>query len=107
MNDIEKLQKLIELLEKAENLVSMFSGGYTEKFNSVEEFHDALSESLNKLKSGELNEILKLDLWFLPTCDWDDFIGTKGVYLAQEISDLLSELKISFKIFNIIDIIID
>lgn len=81
--------KLIELLDKAENLASEFRGGYSGQFLSAEEFHQALFDSINKLKQGDNTQLDTLHIWFLPTSCWDDFIGRDGQDLANEISNLL------------------
>lgn len=82
-------KKLIALLEKAAHLSGQVSGGYSGEFLSAEEFHLALVESIAKLKSGDNSELDKLDSWFLPTSCWDDFVGSDGQDLANQISDLL------------------
>ena len=91
--DNEKLNRLYTVLDKAERLSMEFSGGYSNNFDSTEEFQLTLSESILKLKSGDINEINKQYFWFAPTCDWDDLIGKDGQILANEIFELLSELK--------------
>ncbi len=84
--------KLIELLDKAEKLADEFQGGYSGQFLSAEEFHQALFDSINKLKQGDNTQLNKLHIWFLPTSCWDDFIGRDGQDLVNEISSLLSIL---------------
>jgi len=84
--------KLIDLLDKAEKLASEFQGGYSGQFLSVQEFHQALFDSINKFKQGDRTQLDKLYFWFLPTSCWDDFIGKDGQDLANEISGLLSTL---------------
>jgi hypothetical protein len=81
--------KLIGLLDKAEKLASEFQGGYSGQFLSAEEFHQALFDSINKLKQGDNTQLDKLHIWFLPTSCWDDFIGRDGQDLANEICSLL------------------
>ena len=84
--------KLFNLLDKAEYLASEFHGGYSGQFLSAEEFHKALSESINKLKQGDKTQLDQLHIWFLPTYCWDDFVGKVGQDLANQISELLSKL---------------
>ena len=84
---------LINLLDKAEKLASEFHGGYSGQFLSAEEFHHALLDSITKFKQGDEKQLEKLQIWFLPTSCWDDFIGKEGEDLANEISVLLSILK--------------
>ena len=84
--------KLIDLLDKAEQLASEFQGGYSGQFLSAEEFHQALFDSINKFKQGDKTQLDKLHIWFLPTSCWDDFVGKDGQDLANEIIALLSTL---------------
>lgn len=84
--------KLLDKLDKAENLAREFQGGYSGQFLSAEEFHQALFDSINKFKKGDKTQLDKLHIWFLPTSCWDDFIGKEGQDLANEISELLSIL---------------
>lgn len=86
------IKKLIELLHKAEHLAGQFSGGYSEQFFSAEEFHSSLVGSITKLKSGDNSQLDKLNIWFLPTSCWDDFVGIDGQDLANQISDLLVKM---------------
>jgi hypothetical protein len=83
------IKKLIDLLDQAEHLAGQFSGGLSGQFNSAEEFHLALSDSITKLKNGDNSQLDKLNIWFLPTSCWDDFVGTEGQELANQKSDLL------------------
>lgn len=85
-------KKLIELLDKAEHLAGQFSGGYSGQFLSAEEFHSALGDSIRKLKSGDYSQLDKLNIWFLPTSCWDDFVSSDGQNFANQISDLLVKM---------------
>lgn len=85
-------KKLVELLDKAQNLAGQFSGGYSGDFLSAEEFHKILVESITKLKNGDNSQLYKLNTWFLPTSCWDDFVGHEGLDLANQISDLLVKM---------------
>jgi len=84
--------KLLVLLDKAEQIASKFQGGYSGQFLSAQEFHQALLNSINKLKEGDKSQIDALFLWFAPTSCWDDFIGKEGEGLANEIFSLISKL---------------
>ncbi len=84
--------KLIDLLEKAEKLASALQGGYSGQFLSATEFHQALFDSISKFKQGDKTQLEKLQIWFLPTSCWDDFVGKDGQKVANEISGLLSTL---------------
>jgi hypothetical protein len=85
-------RKLIELLDKARNLAGQFSGGYSGQFLSAEEFHLALVDSITKLKNGDKTQLDKLNIWFLPSSCWDEFVGRDGQDLANDISDLLIKM---------------
>ena len=89
----EKFSTLLELLDEAEKLSYQFSGSYSNHFFSAQEFSRALSESITKLKEGDKNQIDSLYYWFSPTCDWDDIIGKEGEEIANNIFELLSELR--------------
>jgi tetratricopeptide (TPR) repeat protein len=102
-----KLEQLFTLLEKAEELSSEFTGGYSGHFLSAEEFHLALAASIKKLKEGDTEEILNLYYWFTPTCFWDDFTGAEGEDLGNSIFALLTDIRKSLKIYGIIDLITD
>ena len=86
------MKKLIELLDKAEHLAGQYSGGYSGQFFSAEEFHLALVDSITKFKSGDNSQLDKLNIWFLPTSCWDDFVGRDGQDLANQISDILVKM---------------
>lgn len=83
------MERLLVLLDKAEKLVSQFSGGYSNRFISAEEFHAALRSSIHRLRSGDLNELKTLRVYFAPTCSWDDFTGMDGMELGNEIFELI------------------
>lgn len=87
-----EFNQLLTLLGKAQELSSQYTGGYSEHFFSAEEFHAELKKSIQNLKAGELNELSNLQLYFIPTSDWDDFIGFEGMDLANEIFEIISEL---------------
>jgi hypothetical protein len=92
METLNHFNRLFKLLDSAEKLASEFSGGYSEQFLSAEEFHLALKDSISRLKQGDRTQLDELNLWFLPTSCWDDFIGRDGQELANEISDILIKL---------------
>ncbi len=92
MNNIQ-INRLINDLESAEKLLSEFSGGYSGEFITAEEFHAALCDRINRLKSNDLNVINDLWIWFAPTCRWDDFVGLDGMDLGNKIFEQLDKLK--------------
>ena len=85
-------KKLIGLLDKAKHLAGQSAGGYSGQFLSAEKFHLALVDSITKLKSGDNSQLDKLNIWFLPTSCWDDFMGRDGQDLANQISALLVKM---------------
>lgn len=87
-----RLAKLILLLERAEQMASQYSGGYSGSILSAEQFHSMLKQSIARLKAGEKSELHNLWLWFAPTCAWDDFIGSEGMNLGNDIFALLDKL---------------
>lgn len=102
-----KLEQLISLLDEAEKLAKEYTGGYSNSFSSAQEFHTALAESITKLKSSDYEELNNLDLWFAPTCDWDDFIHEDGADLANKIYPLVKELRKALMVYSITDLIMD
>jgi hypothetical protein len=84
-----KSDPLIVELKKAHELASQFTGGYSERFMSAEEFAHALIQAIAELEAGNTAVLKKLDLWFLPTSDWDDFVKMEGIELGERISDML------------------
>lgn len=105
--DNAKLKRLLKLLDEAEKLAGQFSGGYSNNFLSAQEFHIALKDSINKLKTGDIDQLNDLCLWFAPTCGWDDFIHKDGEDLANEIYPLVTELRKFFKVYTLVDLITD
>lgn len=105
--DNSKLERLLKLLDEAEKLAEQYSSGYSTNFISAQEFHTALTDSINKLKEGDTDQLNDLWLWFAPTCDWDDVIHNDGEDLANEIHPLVTALRKSFKVYSIVDLITD
>jgi len=105
--DNTKYSKLLEALDIAQELVGQYKGGYSDHFLSAEEFHEALVDSISKLRAGNTNELTKLYLWFAPSYDWDDFVRGDGIDLGNKIFALLSEMTKSTKSENIISLIRD
>ena len=85
-------EQLLTLLDQANELAFQFSGGYSNEFLSAEEFHQALLESIGKLKLGDETQLEKLYFWFLPTGCWDVFVGTDGADLANNICSQISNV---------------
>ncbi|MDR1274896.1 MAG: hypothetical protein LBL72_00665 [Candidatus Accumulibacter sp.] len=83
------IDPLIAELKKAHALASQFTGGYSARFMSAEEFAHALAQTIAELEAGNTAALKKLNLWFLPTSDWDDFVKLEGMELGQRISDML------------------
>jgi hypothetical protein len=92
MKETDKI-KLTSLLDKAEKILCQYSGGYSKDFFSAEEFHIALIDSINCLRNGDNSQIEKLFIWFMPTSCWDDFVGTEGLDLGNEIFEILNNYR--------------
>ena len=107
MTDNSKLEQLYELLDEAEKLARQFTTGYTNNFFSAEEFHTALADSIAKLKTGDTDPLNDLWLWFAPTCDWDSFKRQDSQYMANEIFQLLTYLRMALNVYTIVDLIKD
>ena len=85
------MKSLIKYLKKAEVKLSNYSGGYSGKILSAEEFHSKLKVSIAKLEGGDERVIDELWLWFAPTCAWDDFVG--DIELGELIWNELDKIK--------------
>ncbi|TGD57858.1 hypothetical protein [Flavobacterium humi] len=77
-------------LEQAEEVLSKLTGGYSNNFNSVEDFHNAFVEELYDLKGQNIPDFKHIRLWFAPTSAWDDFVGLAGMELANRIYERAS-----------------
>ena len=86
-------KNLIKLLDKAEKLVSEYSGGYSGIFLSAEEFQKDLKLSIEQYKNGDDSKLNEFYIWFAPTCAWDDFTGSEGENLGNQIFDIVKSLK--------------
>jgi hypothetical protein len=86
-------KRLIKLLEKAEKIVSEYEGGYSGKYLSAQEFHKDLKYSIIDYRNGDDTKLDQFYIWFAPTCQWDDFVGSEGENLANEIFEIVSKLK--------------
>jgi hypothetical protein len=93
MTEKENFESLLEVLDEAETLVAEFSGGYSDNFFSAEEFHAELKAAIQKLKGGKLEELDKLFVWFAPSYDWDNFVGSEGEHLGNRIFSLILKIK--------------
>ncbi len=94
MNDVKS--KLVETLWWAEEVTSGFEGGYSNQFIDASDFHKALKSSVAKFENGDDSVLEKIYVWFLPTSDFDDFVGFAGMELANEICKLIEQYKPSF-----------
>ena len=89
----QDLQKLIELLKRANSLLSEFSGGYSGEFMSAEEFHEKLTEVIMYLEESKLEYLLDILVWFVPASCWDDFVGIHDTEkLADQIYEIATKL---------------
>ncbi len=83
--------ELIEKIEIAIKMVAQSPDNWSDHFSSTEDFHRAMKDALEKLRSGDNSVINSLIAWFVPSYDWDDFVG--DVDLGNEIYDLLIEYR--------------
>jgi hypothetical protein len=86
-------KRLILLLEKAEKIVSGYSGGYSGEFLSAEEFHNELRAAIKDYKNGDDTKLDYFYIWFAPACAWDDFVGQEGEKPGNEIFEMVGILK--------------
>ncbi len=90
MNKVDTWKKyemfdLFSDLEQAEIILSKLNGGFSNKFNSVKEFHNVFVEELYDLKRQNVPDFGQICMWFAPTSTWDDFVGIEGMALANRI----------------------
>ncbi len=74
-------------------MVSQYRGGYSGEFLDAQEFASALAKATQSIENGERTNIQDLLGWFAPTCAWDDFAGSEGIPLGNEIYSALKILK--------------
>lgn len=86
-------KRLLKLLDKSEKIAANYTGGYSGDLLSAEEFHSELATAISKYRNGDDTQLDLFYLWFAPTCAWDDFIGSEGENLANEIFELLVNMK--------------
>ncbi len=94
--EIYKKSELLELfndLDQAEKILSGLKGGHSGNFLDVVEFHKVFVEELNDLKTQNVPDFEQICIWFAPTSAWDDFVGTKGIELANRIYDKANKWK--------------
>ena len=85
--------RLVQRLEKAERILSKYSGGYSGEYLSAEEFHKDLKNAIKEYKNGNQKKLDQFYIWFAPTYQWDDFVREEGINLGDEIFDVISKLK--------------
>ncbi len=77
------LFELFNDLDKAEKILSVLSGEYSENFTDLEEFYKEFVEELNDLKYQNVPDFERICIWFGPSSAWDEFVGTNGMELAN------------------------
>jgi hypothetical protein len=92
MNKIEVWNKyeLFDLfidLDTAQRILAEIRDGHSGNFLSAEDFCKAFEEELNELKHDNVPDFRQICLWFTPTSAWDNFVGYKGMDLANRILD--------------------
>lgn len=70
-----RIKCLIKDLKYAEKILSEYSGGYSGKHISAEEFHKDLMNRIEKLERNDESVLVDLCIWLAPTCQWNDFVG--------------------------------
>lgn len=86
------LDRLGARLDEALLITSRTTGGYNYEFSGAEEFHSALTESTNRLKAGDKNQINHLQRWFNTAGAWDEFVPMEDKPLANDIEYLLYKI---------------
>lgn len=92
MTSKNEFQRLIQLLDKAEEMLAQYSGGYSGEFFSAEDFHQALYDKIKLLKAGDELVLKNIYDWFVPSSCWNDFVGKEGTYLGNQIYFLCTDL---------------
>ena len=90
---LKNRKRLVNLLEKSEKKLSRYEGGYSGQYLSAQEFHKDLKSSIADYKDGDDSTLDQFYVWFAPTCQWDDFVGKEGENLANEIFEIVDELR--------------
>jgi len=78
---------LIEKLEEAVEITGNCNDNYSDHFSNIDDFYQAMKNALDKIKSGDNSVLNSLTAWFVPSYDWDDFVG--DVELGNKIFKLL------------------
>jgi len=89
----ELKEKLLKTLWRAEEIVSEFEGGYSERFIDAKDFHKSLNDAISSFENGNDSVLKDMYLWFLPTSDFDDFVGFAGMEVANELCELIKKYK--------------
>jgi len=92
---MNSLQSLTLELEKAEEYLAGFSGGYSGKYLSAEEFHQDFKNELGELKNGNRDSIDVFYMWFSPTREWDDYTNSddQSMHFGNRIFELIGKIK--------------
>ncbi|TXE15456.1 hypothetical protein ES731_15355 [Psychroflexus gondwanensis] len=85
--------ELVEDLHKAEKLLAEFKGGYSNQFDSAQDFHSHLVDFINDIEYGNRIDISELWIWFAPTCAWDDLVGLVGIEIGNRIFERVDNWK--------------
>lgn len=79
--------RLLKKLKLAVELSRKCPDNWSEHFSSSKEFYEAMKDAYKKLKDGDNSVVVDFISWFIPSYDWDDFVG--DVDLGNDIYDLL------------------
>lgn len=80
--------ELIELLERALEILKDQESGASDNFNSPKEFALALDDERDSIEFGNQTDLKKIWTWFAPTCDWDDIVDSEHQNIANEIFEI-------------------
>jgi len=85
--------ELLDDLHKAEKLLAEFKGGYSNRFDSAQDFHSHLVDFIDDIEYGNQTDLSKLWIWFAPTFDWDDLVGMDGLEIGNRIFERVDNWK--------------
>jgi hypothetical protein len=80
-------------LHKAEKILAEFKGGYSNRFDSAQDFRSHLVDFIDDIEFGNQTDLSELWIWFAPTCDWDDLVGMTGVEIGNRIFERVDNWK--------------
>jgi hypothetical protein len=85
--------ELVEDLHKADKILEELKGGYSNRFDSAQDFRSHLVDFIDYIEFGNQMDLSKLWIWFAPTCDWDDLVGITGIEIGNRIFERVDNWK--------------